>query len=105
MRDLPAAKQKALTMTTKFTVVERNASALEKNKIHKKCKYGFPFALRDTEGIPADGFRTEYVRCHAEDIHVTPYNLPLGLFWGGHVNDQIVDSETYKLYLTKYIAR
>ena len=73
-------------------------------KLHS-CKYGFPFAVPQTEEcLDEDGIRYLYVRRHREDALVVPYNPELCILWGAAHNIRVA-KHGYEQYLAKYISK
>lgn len=69
------------------------------------CKYGFPFKTEEYDRPDESGMRMLYRRRCKEDSRVVPYNLPILLMMGAHVNIQRVTSGGWELYLAKYVAK
>ena len=69
------------------------------------CKYGFPFGIKKADRPDESGMRMLYRRRYKEDSRVVPYNLPILLLMGAHVNIQRVTSGGWELYLAKYVAK
>lgn len=69
------------------------------------CKYGFPFKTEEYDRPDESGMRMLYRRRWKEDSRVVPYNLPILLLMGAHVNIQQVTSGGWELYLAKYVSK
>ena len=74
-------------------------------KTTDKCKYGFPFNLRDSDGYSAEGLKYEYKRTQKEDTTIVPYNPSLLLAWRGHINVQKITNTGLERYLVKYVSK
>ena len=74
-------------------------------KVLDHCKYGFPFKIEKSDRPEESGMRMLYRRRCKEDSRVVPYNLPILLLMGAHVNIQRVTSGGWELYLAKYVAK
>lgn len=76
-----------------------------KGNASNKCKYGFPFGIRHSDGYDESGQRYEYKRREKEDSLVVSYNPYLLLAWDGHVNVQKITNTGLERYLVKYISK
>ena len=86
-------------------VPERCLKGYGGKRLHT-CKYGFPFAIPQTEEcLDEEGIRYLYVRRHKEDALVVPYNPELCILWGASHNVQRVAKHGYEQYLAKYISK
>ena len=74
-------------------------------KVLDHCKYGFPFDIEEDDRPDESGMRMLYRRRCKEESRVVPYNLPILLLMGAHVNIQRVTSGGWELYLAKYVAK
>ena len=74
-------------------------------KVTPKCKYGFPFPERESDGVANDGIHFKYRRTHPEDTNVVPYNPYALLMWDAHVCTMRITSCGLDRYLIKYIAK
>ena len=76
-----------------------------KGKTMEKCKYGFPFDIRESDGHGEGGIKYEYRRTEKEDCNVVPYNPILLLAWRGHINVQRITNTGLERYLVKYVSK
>ena len=69
-----------------------------KGELLTRCKYGFPYAKRQTDGLDNLGIRYEYARTDYEDARVVPYVPDLLLAWRAHLNVQKVTNRIRTLF-------
>ena len=70
-----------------------------------QCKYGFPYPLRDDDGLDSSGNKIEYKRTSSEDSRIVPYNPYLLMAWDGHLNVQRITTTGLERYLVKYVSK
>ena len=69
-----------------------------------QCSKHFPKKMSSTSYFDDRGYPV-YIRNHAEDLFVVPYNGDLSYDWDGHANVEICSSTTCIAYLYKYVFK
>ena len=64
---------------------------------NKLCKYGYPYALLEDDGLVDSSIRYNYARYETEDTKVVSYNKGLLRAWKGHSNVRVT-----QLVLVRY---